>query len=50
MGKIKLNEPRPNYIERSVADPKKAMEQAREQVRAERNRRAHALIAATARG
>ncbi|WP_167540714.1 hypothetical protein [Microbacterium maritypicum] len=50
MGKVKLNEPRPNYIERPVADPQKAMERARQQVRAERNRRAHYLITATARG
>lgn len=50
MGKVKLNEPRPNYIERPVVDPQKAMERARQQVRAERGRRAHYLITATARG
>lgn len=50
MGKIKLNEARQNYIERPVDDPKKAMERAQKQVRAERNRRAHFLITSTVRG
>jgi len=49
MGKVKLSEPRPDYLERPIVDPKKAMEQARRQVRAERNRRARYLITSTVR-
>lgn len=48
MRKIKLSDPRPS-IERPVDDPKKAMERARRQVRAERKRRAHFLITLPAR-
>lgn len=50
MGKIRLNEARPNYVERPIVDPKEAMERALKQVRAERNRRAHFLITPSARG
>lgn len=50
MGKVKLTEARPNYIERPAVDPKEAMERAQKQVRAERNRRAHFLSTSSARG
>ncbi|MFJ4044160.1 hypothetical protein ACIPV2_00255 [Microbacterium sp. NPDC089987] len=49
MRKIKLNDPQPSYIERPVDDPKRAMEGARKQIRAERKRRAHFLITLPAR-
>lgn len=50
MPKIKLSDPQPSYIERPVDDPKKTMARARMQIRAERKRRAHFLIASPARG
>lgn len=50
MGKVKLDKPRPNYLEREPVDPKKAMERAREQVLADRKRRARYLMTSAARG
>lgn len=49
MGKVKLTNPQPNYLERPVEDPEQAMKRARESVRADRKRRERYLITATAR-
>ncbi|WP_270352057.1 hypothetical protein [Microbacterium testaceum] len=49
MGKIKLTNPQPNYLERAVEDPDQAMKRARAQVRADRKRRERYLITAAVR-
>lgn len=49
MNAVKLKEKRPNYLERPKTDPSTDMKRAREQVRADRKRRARYLMSASAR-
>lgn len=49
MNAVKLKEKRPNYLERPTIHPDADMKRAREQVRADRKRRARYLMTESAR-